>query len=307
MADFDKIIPVLHAILMHGGAYSNMGSDYSVTDLIQPPRIVQLKKRYSAYLPDPVPSEQIKSFIGTAVHNYFEFCLRKYMGQHPEDKYLIERRLWDKIHGRKISGKFDCWYDEVLFDFKCTTVWKAIFGDHIDWEKQLNLYNYFLYLEGVKVRKQRIIALYLDWQKFESMKNKQYPKEIIQLIDIPIWSRKDQKDFLYNKVADLIKCEESPDYDLPKCTYEDRWEKETKWAAYYQNTEGKAKRVLDTKEGIEEWITWKCESGEYVPEDYIIVKRPGYRMRCEEYCRYNGWCNQYQNYVAEKESNGENN
>lgn len=296
--------------------YSNMGSDYSVTDLIKPPRITLLSKRYSNILPESNPDDVISSFIGSAIHAYFERWLWRYQNRHiDKHNYLVERRLWDKFLGRKISGQFDVWLDGILYDFKCTTVWKAIFGDQIDWERQLNLYAMLLSLLNppIPVNGLRTIVLYRDWQRFQTRGNPEYPKEQIIMYEKKLWDPGDQYTYLIERLQTLVDNEDTPDWDLPECTPEDMWSKDTVYAVYAEGDEAKAKRLMPTKEKAQEWITknWRKVKVKGEPAKsksiFYIEKRPGERTRCEGYCNVRQWCTQWQDYQDEKAKDGDHN
>jgi len=122
----EEIKPLNDALMEYSNfSYSNMGSDYSITTLITPPRIVQLRKRYAEAIADQPQdlSQIIASFKGTAVHNELEKQLWRCINRGIDPDYIIERRLWDRINGRKISGKFDVLWRDKLYDWKTTSVY----------------------------------------------------------------------------------------------------------------------------------------------------------------------------------------
>jgi len=302
VADFDFIVPVRDAIIQHQKGYSNMGSDYSVTDLIAPPRIVQFRKRYKALVPLALPSDQLSSFIGTAIHNHFEKCLWQYASKLGDaSKYLIEKRLWDKFLDRKVSGKFDVYHDGTLYDFKCTTVWKMIYGDSKDWENQLNLYTLLITMENLPVHSAKIIAIFPDWQQLAAYTNKAYPREKILEIDIPIWPNEQQYEYLMDRLTALIECEKSPDDQLPECTVKEMWEKDTVYAVHYKDSK-KASRCMDSEDLCQQWIEGTAKKKKEVATNWHIEVRPGRRVRCEDFCEYRGWCNQYRTYKTNQAS-----
>ena len=83
------IPPLRDAIFEYSRSYSNWGSDYSVTGLLRPAREIMLAKRHSGDI-DAQPFthdmllKNLKSFKGTAIHNHFEYMLRRFIGKHPE-------------------------------------------------------------------------------------------------------------------------------------------------------------------------------------------------------------------------------
>ncbi len=296
-----QIQPLRAAFEEYSGSYTNMASDYSVTTLLMPPRIVQLERRYQDILDDrPIDIESmIKSFAGTAIHDKLERMLWRHISKNPAAGYLIEKRLWDRICGKKISGKFDVLLKDHLFDWKTTSVWKKVYADHSAWEQQLNIYAYMLGLCGVKVNKLTIIAWYSDFDKHKVNSDK-YPATPIEAIPIKLWAEPAQKDFLEARIRLHDTAEALPDNELPECTKEDTWEKQTTFAIYKLTKAGefgkRASRVVDSHGEANKWIKWKgLKSGEFK-----IIKRPGARTRCVEWCKVAEFCNQYKEYKKGK-------
>jgi hypothetical protein len=296
-----------------------MGSDYSVTSLINPPRIVMLQNRYKKYLDQlPFDTDMIlkntASFVGTSIHNTFEWMLKKHINTHPDDKYYLEQRVWNVILNRKISGKFDCMLEEdgnnVLYDFKNISTFKRIKNDWSDYEAQLNMYAYLLGLDGREVHQCRIVAYYTDWDKWKAQyaSDPNYPIVRWEEIHFPsMWSTERQKDFLYGRIQAMIDNEDKTDEDLDACTEKDIWATKDVHAVY-KVKEGKedelppkASRLQPTEQKAKNWMKTaaakkKLKNG----EKYIIQFRKGTRLRCQEYCRVNVFCNHYQDYIEEE-------
>lgn len=294
----ENIIPLRDAFKQHDRSYTNIGSDYSVSDLIIAPRQVQLRKRYA----DQITKQpldilgQLASFRGTAIHGLFEKYLWQVINKGVDPNYLIERRVWDKILGRKISGKFDCWYLKALYDFKTTSVWKYIFADYTDWEAQLNIYACLLRSCGVPVTSVNVLIWFTDWNKINSLKTQGYPQREMDLIPLDLWHDDMQQNYLEQRIKMHIAAESIDDYDLPHCSQKDMWEKETSYAVYKCDAAGKitgakASRVLKLESAANIWIA-KQKSG-----NFTIQVRPGERIKCANYCKVNEFCSQYSEYL----------
>lgn len=309
--DLEMYAPIRDAFYEHCTFhYDNMGADYSATDLLKPPRIVQLEKRYRDHfngmpLDHDAIMKAIPSFRGSAIHNHFEFMLKCHARRHPESGYIIEKRLWDRICDRKISAKFDLYKDKALYDFKTTSTWKAIFGDHDDWEKQLNIYAFMLRLCKIEVNVLYILAFYMDWDKWKVGKEKGYPNTPIERLLIKnLWPMDKQELFIHNRIELLKENEELPDHQLTLCTPEEMWEKPAKFAVYKVKEDNpddlpqRASRVKDTEEGATKWMNSPHAKKQLKKgEIFTIQYRPGARMRCDEYCRCAPFCSQYLQYM----------
>ena len=88
--------------------YRSIG-DYSATTLLNPPRMVQLQKRYPEAQERTVAS-QLAAFVGSGVHAFFEEMLRYKAVVEP--RYELERTVMDKVCDRVITGKFDVLWNE---------------------------------------------------------------------------------------------------------------------------------------------------------------------------------------------------
>lgn len=300
-----QIAPLRDAIYEHSRSYSSWGADYSVTSLIQPPRIVQLQKRYAEEL-DKLPmtdefiEQQLSSFQGNAIHERFRIMLYRFINKYPNSGYLIERRMWDRICGRKISGQFDAYRHGALYDFKTTSVWKLIFGQYTSWEEQLNIYAYLLKTCGLDVSVLYIIAWFTDWDKWK-VNQKGYPKKRIQQILINnMWKESEQKQYLEHRIELHKQNENRSDDDLMPCTSEEMWSKNTSYAVVQPGGK-RAIRTKDlyTREDAENYIK---NSKNPDKDKWYVETREGERTRCANWCRYKDYCSQWKEYCQRKDT-----
>jgi hypothetical protein len=300
--NYITIPPLRDAVFEYTRSYSNWGSDYSVTGLLRPAREIMLANRHKADI-DAQPfthdklEKSLKSFKGTAIHNHFEYMLRRFMSKNQNKGYLIERRIWDRINGRKISGKFDAFLNGCLYDWKTTSVWKRIYGDWTDFEKQLNLYSYLLGICGIEVKMISIIAWYLDWDKNKIWNDPEYPRgEIEQIVFGDLWSTNQQKGFLYARIDHMKKNEKLPDDQLDYCTEKEMWSKPTSYAVMRPGqTRAVASKGMDTKAKA---LAYIADAKQDDKDTFTVECRKGRRTKCEEYCNAAPYCNQYQEWLA---------
>ena len=110
--------------------YQSSG-DYSVTDIIDPPRLVRLSKRYKAEIIPPLKSV-ISSMFGTAVHEYFEKYLKKWRNRYEYPDYTFEEQVQAEICGRNLSGRYDIRDGTEINDIKTAKTGKKVFDHHHD-------------------------------------------------------------------------------------------------------------------------------------------------------------------------------
>jgi hypothetical protein len=303
----EHILPLMAALEIHKGHYRSYG-DYSATSLIDSPRIVQLKKRYG-HLVEVDPERQMASFIGTGVHNYFEDTLRQYAALNKE--YELERSVFDKIDDRLVTGRFDILYDHKhIYDIKTAKVWKKIFDpDMVDWHAQQNIYAWLLRRRGLSIESINIVAVYLDWQKNNALRDSNYPQQRVVQYGLTLWSPERQEEFVRERLSMHKNAEELSDEDLPACSPEERWERfpsglPTQYALLKDSQAKRATRVFDTLNELRQFVNDPDPSKKSfaVTDSAIVEIRHAKRTRCLDWCDGAPFCNHYQQYMRDSET-----
>lgn len=256
--------------------YQKVG-DYSVTELLQPPRQRELKYRYSDKITEDV-SERIWSLLGTSVHE----ILDKATG----DDGLNEERLIVDINGHQISGKPDLLENHTLTDYKVTSVWKYIFGISPEWEQQLNIYKYLYEQYNFDVTALQIVAIFRDWKKSDADNKPDYPAVAAHAFKIPVWENEEIFEFICDRIDAHESVKDLHDDDLPYCTDEEIWRRPAKYAVM-KGKNKRAVKLFDDEESAEQFILEDSRT------DLWIEYRPGKAVRCEDYCPVKEFCNQY--------------
>lgn len=277
--------------------YHKVG-DYSVTDLIAPPRIVALKNRYPECEKEISMIQSTASLIGTGVHKYVEFLLKPW-----DSKYSLEQTLRTGMLKRVLSGTYDVLVrNKDLFDIKTCKTWKLIFDpDMAEWIEQQNIYKWLLEINGVNVESLNILAVFLDWQEGMLVRSKTYPREPMQIFPLPIWSTEQTEEFVTRKLTMHLDCEDLLDDDLPACTPEEMWQRfpegvSEKYAVMKSPTAKRAARVLTTKTETRRY----CKETKGIDSNSFVEVRYAQRTRCERYCKVNSKCNYYNMYMRAK-------
>lgn len=283
-------LPRTFVNVLHRPTYTKGGANISATELINSPRIVQLKRLHDADLEQDV-SEQIWSIFGTAIHAVLE---------HGKDRnHLVEERLHAVLDGWSISGAIDLQVIEddgiIVSDYKTTGAW-SVMNEKAEWEQQLNIYAWLV--ETVKqqpVKGLSIVAIIRDWDRRESETRDGYPEAPVKEIPITIWSYEERTEFIKDRIREhssaLFAAETST--ELPECTPEQTWEKQTSYAIKKVGNK-RATAVVYTEEDANAKL---AELG----KGYAIEVRPGERTRCANYCQVSQFCSQYSAYLKELE------
>jgi hypothetical protein len=266
--------------------YTKGGANLSATEILNSPRIVQLKRLHDAELEQDV-SDMVWAIFGTAIHAVLEHG--------KNDNHIVEERLHAVVDGWSISGAIDLQVVEddgiIVSDYKTTSAW-AVMNEKIDWEQQLNIYAWLV--ETVKqkpVKGLNIVAIIRDWSRKDMREN--YPVAPLQEIAINLWTYEERTRFLSERIAQhaaALLAVETND-DLPECTPEQMWEKPMMWAV--KKVGGiRAKNVCHTEEEANEKL-------ELAGKNHFIEVRPGERTRCANYCQVKDFCNQWKTYNVE--------
>jgi hypothetical protein len=266
--------------------YTKGKANISVTELLNSPRIVQLKRKHWDEI-ETDASEMVWALFGSAVHNILEHG--------KDDHHIVEERIFAEHEGWKLSGAIDLQEVEedgvIISDYKVTGAW-SVMNEKQDWHNQLNIYAWLV--EKVKqqpVKKLQIIAIVRDWSARDTAKEG-YPSSPIATIDIPLWPM-DQREEYINKRIHLHSAayfDSETDGDIAQCTPDEMWEKPEKFAVKKEGG-ARAKSLHDSRDEAEIALP---------PKGYFIEHRPGSRTRCESYCQVSAFCSQYQTYLKEK-------
>jgi len=248
------------------------GGDISVTKLIDSAQRRVLLKKFGGAIVEDV-SERIWSLLGQAVHTILERANKS---------DIVEERLYADVEGWKLSGQFDRMdlHSETLDDYKCTSTYKVMMSDMIEWERQLNVLRWLAIQNGYKVETLRIIAILRDWRKSDAKRKPDYPQQPVATINIRVWPIEETYQYIRERISLHQQAEAGGTQVV--CTDEERWYEGTTYALM-KNGGKRAIKIFERKEDAESQLA----DGQYVE-----TRRGGYR-RCAEYCEVSEFCDQY--------------
>jgi hypothetical protein len=279
-------IPQTFINVLDRPTYSKGKAHLSVTQLLNSPKIVALTKKFEDQIEQDA-SDMVWSIFGSAVHNVLE---------HGKDEnHIVEQRIHKVYEGWNISGAIDLQVVNEngidVKDYKTTTVW-AVMNEKIEWEVQLNIYAALVEdVKKIPVTSVGIVAIIRDWNRRESTTREGYPEAPIKEIPIRLWSKEERDQYIADRIALHSACEFAieTEGDLPDCTPDEMWEKQTTYAIKKVGNK-RAFKVYDNEKDA-------LDAVKDMEKTYEIEVRPGERTRCTSFCPVNTWCNQYQNYI----------
>ena len=269
--------------------YTKGGAHMSATELLSPPRMVQLRIKHADEI-EMDAADMVWSLVGTAMHGVLEHG--------KGDDHIVEQRLHTEIDGWTVSGAVDLQTVKensiTISDYKTTGVW-AVMNEKKEWEQQLNIYAWLI--ERVKkspVDAIEIVAFIRDWKRRDAETKKDYPDAPVKVIPIELWPYQEREDFVQARIhlhAEAM-FQAQTGGDLPLCTESECWEKPTVYAV--KKLGGvRANRVFYKREDAQRYL-------EEVGDKYEVEVREGERTRCENYCNVAQFCSQYQDYLKGK-------
>jgi hypothetical protein len=284
-------LPQTFVNVLNRPTYTKGKAHLSATEIINSPRIVQLKKIHWDNLEEDV-ADKVWAIFGTAIHAVLE------LGK--DDHHIIEQRLHANVDGWDISGAIDLQRVEedgiIVADYKTTGAW-AVMNEKSDWEQQLNIYAWLVEkVKKVPVKKVEIIAIIRDWSRRDAQNKEGYPEAPIKVIDVPLWTFEQRENFIKERIqlhSNALFAAETSD-DLPECSPSEMWEKPAFWAVRKVGNK-RATTVLDTEDKALAKI-------EELGKGYEIEFRPGERTRCANFCQVRDFCSQWKDYNSGKET-----
>lgn len=281
------------------GDYRYTDKRYSVTAILKGTREAILQRRHDDEITNDV-ADMVWAIFGTAVHSILEG------GEESESQIKENKLAVDLPNGYQLSGIFDLYDDATgtVTDYKTASVWKIKFGcwdnwepkpgEFADWRKQTLYYCWMLRQIGFDAHRGEIVALLKDHSKTKAKINEHPP--------LPVWQIRwdfTDKDFdqaeaeIMAKFAEIERCEQLPDEELPLCSEDDRWTRPGKYAVMKPGRKS-AIRLYDNEAEAE-------ERAQAEGKGCYVEHRPGSDPKCMDYCSACEFCTYWQeNYGGER-------
>ena len=264
--------------------YQYRDKRYSITSLLDPDRVLMLKRRHNDEIEQDV-SECIWMLFGTVTHYALETGI-----ECREGEYVEEHLEYTFPSGYTLSGIIDH-VEDYIDDYKTTSVWTVIYGSNNEhWKKQLQMGAYLHYKEhGNWINKGRIIAILKDFNKKDSLLKDNYPKLPVQVINFDLGTPEEVEEWIVKRFKRIEYLEKLSDLDLPLCNMEERFNTGNKYAVK-KKVWKKAFRVFDSLDEARELL---IELEQKYPGEYEIEERIGEDKKCKGYCSCCQFCPYY--------------
>jgi hypothetical protein len=148
----------------------------------------------------------------------------------------LEGRAEKEIEGWTVSGKYDLIGQGILEDYKTTSVYTFIFQSKFkDFQLQGSIYRW-LNLDKVTEDYMYINYVFTDWSKRDSIiqAKRGYPQSRLLQQQIPLLSIDITEKYIINKIKALKKYHSLSESEIPECTKEELWQKDSVFK-YYKN------------------------------------------------------------------------
>jgi hypothetical protein len=287
----------------------------SVTSLLKSTRQIVLGMRAvpaETQLMEDI-SNRLASRIGTSLHNSIELSwtenheqalldlgypkravgrvlINPEPGDVDEDSIPLyfEKRTEKQVGNWIISGQFDLIYDHEVMDVKSTSVFTYINRTNdLKYSQQGSLYRW-LNPELISKDTAAIQFIFKDWNKNMVKNDPKYPQLPVMEHRVPLMSVAQTDLFVMNKLMDIDKFMNAPEEDIPLCTDEDLWRRDTQYK-YYSKPD--AKRASKNFTSLADAHMHLATKG--VGEVREVKSQP---MACK-YCPAAANCSQYRGFI----------
>lgn len=255
------------AIVRTNSKYTKGNADYSTTELIDSPRIAQLKRKHW---------DEIEENAEDMLWRFFGHISHEVLANTSDWNVLKEERMYAILENKTISGCPDLFDGNKVTDYKITSIYKVKNGVDESWEQQLNIYRYILVNNGWQPKELEIVAICRDAHVGDSK---------VVMLPVAMWDMAKAESYLRGR----IQAHTEAFITLPLCTEDERWYTERKYAVMKTGN----KRALKL-------FSLKVEANLYLKKIQekekkliYIDERPGISKRCEKYCVVSRFCDQF--------------
>lgn len=288
----------------------------SVTSLLKSTRQIVLGARASpsdSVMLEDV-SNRLASRIGTSLHNSIELSWTENYAQglldlgypkgavnrvaiNPEpgdvDEDTIplyfEKRTEKQVGKWIISGQFDLIYDYQVQDIKSTSVFTYINRTNdLKYSQQGSLYRW-LNPELIKKDDMAIQFIFKDWNKNMVKNDPKYPKLPVLEHTVPLMPISQTNTFVLGKIMEIEKYMDAPESEIPFCSDEDLWRRDTQYKYYSKPDAKRASKNFDNMADAQMHLANKG-----VGEIREVKSQPTACL----YCPAAANCSQYAGFVA---------
>ena len=222
----------IYQSVLYWSKHHDSGADYSITQLLNPPRIAELQRLHGDEIVEDA-TDRIWSLLGSATHKVIESAIEE-----DTESFISERRFFAELSGISLSGQVDV-YDKktkTVYDLKTTSIWEPIFekgGVRRERTEQLNSYAWLARQEGLEVERAAAVLIFRDWSPnppahVRGQNKEYYPKEHVREHHVNMWSDEDAEAFLRKRIY----LREQAKEQLPFCTTEERWNNNVRCQRY---------------------------------------------------------------------------
>lgn len=267
--------------------YTYRPKRYSVTSLLNPLRQTMLTRRYHDEITMDV-KDGIWMLFGQGIHKAIESV--QYSSYEK-----VEQRLEMPIGGYTLSGIVDYinTKDEFILDWKTTSTYAYKFrdkpGSSVEhYVMQLRMYALlWFYHSGQWISKGKLALLLKDYKE-NPYPSADDPDGPVQVLEFDLGDYESIKAWVEERFQQIDEYESEPDFVLPLCTKEERWNDGDKYAVMAKGKK-RAVRVYDNEEDAINHVSQAFADGEKLE----IETRPGIDRRCLKYCSAAPFCSHW--------------
>lgn len=249
------------------------GADISVTELLGPPRIKQLRDLYYDKI-DIDASDMLHALMGTAIHALIARAPHSVSALRLFSSWYGHDRSW------RVSGEIDLLEGGIIWDFKPIRAAAIFDGPKEEWEQQLNVYRMLCEDNGIRVLGLKACPYVRDYTPVERFRNPRYPQASMVAMDVPMWSVEKARAFIQYRL-------QAHEEEMPLCTHDERWQKPHEFALMCA---GQQRAVALYKNRADAEYQMNARKQANPGRKFWVVERHAESLRCKYYCNFWKFC-----------------
>jgi hypothetical protein len=274
--------------------YERVG-DISVTELIDSPRISNLKRRHEKEIEVDI-KDVIWLLHGQLIHLMLE--------ANADENTICEQRIIVPFEGWDIAMKADfiCKLpgtnEYCVHDWKDTKVYAWKRAPNHEHTAQNNIYRWgYRRVAGLNCTTGQLDMLLKDFSPLDFRINpREEPEDEVMAVEVPAWDDDKIEAFLANRIRIHKQARSLPDHLLPECTIGERWGDPDRFAVKgvvngkLADKASPGASKFESRQEAEQWIANVKDKS----KKYVVEFRKGENRRCDgNKCWVRKWCVQY--------------
>lgn len=203
----------------------------------------------------------------------------------------LEQRASRKVGEWVVTGQYDIVMNGQVQDVKSTSTYAYTSGvNDSQYVMQGSIYRW-LNPELITDDVMTIQYLFKDWSKVQAISNPNYPALPVVEKPFALKDINEADSFVKSKLSEIDLYIDAPEPELPYCTKEELWQKDSVWKYYGKLDAKRATKVFDNVHDANLYMSQKNGAG-------IVIEVKGEPVKCG-FCNAAAHCSQFASMMSD--------